>query len=295
MDVKKAVEGYLIEISASHAETTVKVYTSLLQRFSEYFQGDIADIHHQDLLKYLAWLRNEYKPVRPSGLTHPLSGAALDNHWKCLRSFFGWCGEVLEIPRPDKNMPRPKFENPIITPFSQDEIKRMLARSGKLRDRNQAIILTLLDTGVRISELCRIRIEDVDQVKGEILITPFSTGQKTKTRYVFLGNAARRAVWKYIASLDDPHHTDKLYPYQSNQIRRMLFDIGRRAGVSNVHPHRFRHTFAIEYLRNGGDIFTLQRLLGHSSLEMVKHYLAIADTDSQAAHKRASPVDRWRL
>lgn len=75
----------------------------------------------------------------------------------------------------------------------------------------------------------------------------------------------------------------------------MFAAIGRRAGVPHFHPHRLRHTFAIQYLRNGGNAYTLQAMLGHSSLEMVKHYLRLAQTDVDTAHKRASPVDNWRL
>ena len=65
--------------------------------------------------------------------------------------------------------------------------------------------------------------------------------------------------------------------------------------MNNVHPHRLRHTFAITYLRNGGDVYSLKYLLGHSSLKMVEHYLHLTGTDASNAHRKASPADNWRL
>jgi site-specific recombinase XerD len=70
--------------------------------------------------------------------------------------------------------------------------------------------------------------------------------------------------------------------------------IGDRAGVSNAHPHRLRHTFAVTFLRNGGNVKTLQELLGHESLEMVMLYVKLAEQDIDGAVKH-SPVDNWRI
>ena len=80
-----------------------------------------------------------------------------------------------------------------------------------------------------------------------------------------------------------------------NALRLIMARLGKKSGVKNCHPHRFRHTFAITYLRSGGDLFTLQSLLGHSTLDMVQHYARIAEIDVEQAHRRASPADNWRL
>ena len=79
------------------------------------------------------------------------------------------------------------------------------------------------------------------------------------------------------------------------KLAEMCAGIGKRAGVANVHLHRFRYTFAIQYLRNAGNAYTLQAMLGHSSLETVKIYLKLAQVNLDEAHRRASPVDNWRL
>jgi len=78
---------------------------------------------------------------------------------------------------------------------------------------------------------------------------------------------------------------------------RLIHTAGERAGVPGAHPHRYRHTptGVITFLRNGGNVFALQTILGHESLEMVKRYLKIAQTDLQKVHQDASPVMNWLL
>jgi integrase/recombinase XerD len=97
--------------------------------------------------------------------------------------------------------------------------------------------------------------------------------------------------------------TDERAPLFSAGLRRLTRDalrhligrLGDATDAQNAHPHRFHHTFAITYLRCGGDVFTLQRLLGHGSLDMVQYYAPLAQVDLEQAHRRASPVDNWRL
>jgi integrase/recombinase XerD len=92
-----------------------------------------------------------------------------------------------------------------------------------------------------------------------------------------------------IDELSDLHATNR------HVLRRLLKRIGDRVGVKNVHPRRLRHSFAPEYLRNGGKMLALQQLLGHSDIEMVKRYAQIAQSDCANVHRKASPADNWRL
>jgi integrase/recombinase XerD len=168
-------------------------------------------------------------------------------------------------------------------------------------DRDRAIILVLFDTGLRASELCAITIGDVNIDRSNIKVV----GKGSKERVVFFGRRTAKALWRYLVlQLASSKPDDTLFSVGNPDdfrsmsrcvLRTLLKRIGERAGVPNVYPHRFRHTFAINYLRNGGDLFTLQELLGHSNLEMVRRYARIAQIDCANAHQQASPVDNWRL
>jgi integrase/recombinase XerD len=130
-------------------------------------------------------------------------------------------------------------------------------------------------------------------------------GKGNKERIVFFGKRTGKALWKHLLPrLNTDQPQDYLFavdfPRDPRKMRRgvlmhLLKRIGERAGVLGVHPHRYRHTFAITYLRNGGDVLTLQALLGHADLKMVKRYAQVAASDCARVHQAASPVDNWRL
>ena len=291
MLIKKAIEGYLIDISTNYSTGTIRLYKLYLGKLNDFFPSKfVNDISESELKEYFIYLQKHYKPNRPNGDTTPLSPAALDNHWKCIRSFFGWCSRELKISRPDLNLKRPNFSKKIIQRFTKDEIKTLVLSTkytkeakSKSRDtfkmihpteiRDKLIILILLDTGIRISELCRLKVMDINLSTGEIVIHPYGTGKKTKGRTVFIGKITKKILWKHLTNDEiDTYHDKLIFNISPASIRSLLHRLGTKVKIHNVHPHRFRHTFAIQYLRNGGDLFTLQRLLGNSTLSMVNNY-----------------------
>ncbi|MGA2490692.1 MAG: tyrosine-type recombinase/integrase [Anaerolineales bacterium] len=312
MLISKCIEGYFFDKTTTYSKKTLDAYHFVFNNLIN-FLGDkeITEVTPDDLKRYINWLREDYKPVRPSGDTSPLAPASVDLNWKGVRSLFHWANDELGVPRPDLKMPRPSFKRPHVQAFSEDEIRRLLkaceytvdkAHNGSSHvyrqrrptaHRDKAFILTLLDTGLRLGEALRLTIGDVNYETGEIIVAPFGTGKKTRPRVVLLGATSRRAVWLYVARLQNSDPSDRLFPMSPVSTRMLLDRLGERAKVPNVHPHRFRHSFALWYLRNGGDIFTLQRLLGHGSLDMVNYYLDIERSDIATAHKRASAIDRW--
>jgi len=150
---------------------------------------------------------------------------------------------------------------------------------------------------LRASELCDLTIGDCEVERGRLHV---AHGKMDKERFVTVGNRTRRALWRYLVTRGDVRPADPLFltsrgtGLQRNSLSQMLQRIGDRAGVPHTHAHRFRHTFAITFLRNGGDLLTLQQLLGHESLAMVKNYVKLAGADIDRA-ARHSPADGWHL
>lgn len=164
--------------------------------------------------------------------------------------------------------------------------------------RDRAILLVLLDTGLRASELTALVYRDYDEKRGRLHVRH---GKGDKERVVFLGDTSRMALWRYLAMREKLTPQSPLFATRGETamdragLLHLVQRIGQRAGVEKAHPHRFRHTFAIWFLRNGGNPLELQRILGHEKLETVLVYVRLAEVDIERAAKAASPVDGWKL
>lgn len=321
--LSKAVTGFLqYKAAEGLSPNTLQSYERDLKLWQIY-AGDILveDISTKLIQAYLVWLRTDYKPRRITGNQQALASKTIHNFYISLCAFFTWACREFNLPNPIKAVPAPKFEQAPVEPFTKDEVELLLkacefsveVRPGDRRKyvmrraadkRDQALILTLLDTGLRASELSALKIGDIDLKSGKVNVKHGRLGgaKGGKGRTVYLGKAARRAIWRYLAQREDGEDSDAplflvMYdrPMNKNALRLIMARLGKKAGVKNCHPHRFRHTFALTYLRSGGDVFTLQSLLGHSTLDMVQHYARLAEIDIEQAHKRASPADNWRL
>jgi len=199
----------------------------------------------------------------------------------------------------------PKAPKKVVATFSDLQLGLVLSvidTSTAEGYRDQVIILTLLDTALRVSELVNIRLNDLWLEEGLIKVA----GKGGKERFVPIGKSIQRILWRYISKYRAEPATPNCgllfltadgRPMTKDRIDKKMSRYGEKAGIKGVRcsPHTLRHTAAVRFLRNGGDVFSLQRMLGHSSLEMTRHYCELADVDVKRAHLTASPVDNLML
>jgi len=204
---------------------------------------------------------------------------------------------VLDVD-PMASIPKVQVPRDQIQPFTADQVRALVAAARRQKRRparrDEALVLFLLDTGCRVSEAVEMSVGDLDLTGRRCVVR----GKGNKTRTLAFGPTTARALLMMLS--DDPRaEEDPLWMARGGEgltrygIALAIRRLGRAAGVvaSRCSPHTFRHTFAVTYLRNGGDVFTLKELLGHTDLEMVNRYLALAQADVEAQHRRYSPVE----
>ena len=300
----KALAGYELYFQSRHLSPyTWQDYNNTFCKFARFLRDDppIEDISSKQVEMFLA--------------IQEVSNKTILNYHTGLSALWTWAKkDGLVKVHILHNVTRPKPEKREIKPYSEADVRLMLSvleksssytRPGKRKSanslatasRNRSIILTLLDTGLRSSELCHLKIHQIDLRNRHIIVL----GKGSKERILPFCARTGRALWRYLATRSEDLADEYLFltrnqnPFDRCDLRKTLWRIGQRAGISGVNVHRFRHTFAITFLRNGGDPYSLQRLLGHSTMDMVKRYLSISQADLDKNHKLASPVDNWRL
>jgi len=218
--------------------------------------------------------------------------------FRACKTFLRWYATEYDAPDVAQVIARvkaPKLSQEALEPVALDVVRALLDVCGKdvtgLRDR--AIILTMLDTGLRVSELCALDVGDVSMTTGLVLVR---AGKGGKARATFLGAKSRRELTRYLRMRGDAPgplfvgiHGERL---TRRAVTSMLRRRAKRAGVKAPSPHSFRRAFALLSLRAGADLLSLQRLLGHADLTLLRRYVKQTVDDLQAIHAQTSPVDR---
>ena len=305
LNLETLIQGFRLSCQTEgKSPKTTEWYTTFLQRFLRFLQSnglpcDLDGITKDHIRAFIRFLQIEAKNPRSD---KPLSPVTVQGYVRTLKTFFSWATREAYInSNPTKMISVPKAPVKIVNTLELDQIHRltdMCQRTNGNSQRNQIIILMLLDSGLRVSELVNIEIEDVNLPEGHINIRH---AKGARERFVPIGSVVQKYLWKYINMHRRPM-TDRIMrlflsetglPLTRSGIQQMLRRYGKQAGINGVRcsPHTFRHTFAKNYLLNGGDIFSLQKILGHSSLASVRMYLNLVAADVKKQHRRFSPVD----
>ncbi len=307
LPLTQLVQSYdLFNRATGKSPTTVAWYNDRLGTFLRYLGQDsrLADLTVDAARGYIVFLqnRNDRFAANPY-IIHKegkLSSAYINGCVRSLRAFANWLfaegytdGNRLQPVKP------PKVQKKVMQVLSDEEVQELLGcfdRRDMFGIRNHAMVYTLLDTGLRASELANLKLPDLHLKERFVKVL----GKGNKERLVPFGTGAQAALakWRDEARPQFGDGSDGLFlDSGGNQIsvvalQEVIQRAARRARISRATCHLLRHTFATNYLvREVGDPLRLQQILGHTTLDMVRHYVAMASVQQSLIDRRASPMD----
>lgn len=259
------------------SERTLSYYKTTVEKLLDRITDPIRKVTTDDIREYLA----SYQGLNDCSKT------TIDNIRRNISSFFTWLEEEdYIIKSPMRRIHKIKTTKTVKEIISDEEIEKMRDKCKNLRDL--AIIDLLYSTGIRIGELVRLNIDDIDFEERECIVF----GKGDKERRVYFDAKTKIHLMDYINSRSD---TDPALfvtldaPYDRLQISGVeirLRRLGRELGINKVHPHKFRRTMATRAIDKGMPIEQVQKLLGHSQIDTTMHYAIVNQTNVKVAHRK---------
>lgn len=311
--VAQSVQDYLISCEIKGLSPgTVDKYRIHLTTFAAFLRErfqleDIARVTKSHIFAYIKHLQDERVKfggkLQRSDATKGLSVVTINDQLRSLKAFFNYVAAETEgFRNPMQGVKKLKTPKKIVGTFDRDSILRLLSQPNRKSFagfRDYVMIWLTFDSGCRLSELVGIKIGNVDLANGRIKVL----GKGNKERFVPIGMVTKRLLIKYMqrrqalqASSGEDHLfvTQEGLPLKKRSFEAAMKRYGQKAGITHlrVSPHTLRHSFAKEFLLNGGDVFSLQAILGHTSLDMSRVYVNLANTEVQLQHRRHSPGDK---
>lgn len=286
--LRLALDGFLVSREAMRASpATLGWYGRMLKPFLAFLEGrgitTPEAISPSHIRAFLVALQRR-----------GLKDTTVHCHARAVKTFLGFLHDEGIIPDdPMRKVKMPRLDKRILPALSPDDVKRILNVCETPRDA--AVVLCLLDTGLRASEFCALDVADVDLKTGAVQVR---RGKGGKGRVAFLGAKARKALLKYLMTRGEVKPDEPLWLSENtgarlthHGLRLLLRRLGQRAGVEHCNPHTFRRTFALWSLRAGMNVYALQQIMGHSDLSILRRYLALVEQDLAEAHRKHGAVD----
>jgi integrase/recombinase XerD len=314
--IADAIDAYLQDHEGgNHSHKTLEWHATALGLLRRYLEEEraitlIEDVNAPAISTWFAYLRSV-----PGQRGKPRCERTIQTYARSVRAFFRWLLRREMLTRnPFDQVAFPKVGRPLIQTIEPEEFERLLqacapqGESGWLVERavarNRAIFWLFYDTGIRVSELCGLRVGDFDRKHGLLTVT----GKGSKQRRIAVGNTCQRHLLHYLdrhrpdekelaewgsAGEDHLFLSETRTPLTKNGVEMLFKRVRERAGIiyKRISPHILRHTFAIRYLVLGNDPFSLQELLGHEDMATVRLYMHMNDTTIQAQKRKYSPGD----
>ncbi|OAA84709.1 tyrosine-type recombinase/integrase [Clostridium ljungdahlii] len=302
MLLKDVLKEYIFDCEIRKmSNRTIKSYRNNNQRFFNYIEGqyqivELEEVTHLHIKSYFKFLIDK-------GLTEVYVNSIL----KCLRAFFVYCVKEEYINKsPCLKVSWQREPKTLINTFTDTEVVNMINAynfSNYLNARNKTILAFLVDTGARNYETCSIKIKDIDETYITI------HGKGNKDRHVGVSPQLKKFMIKY-ERIKGFYFKDKIVrhdnyflsysgnPLTVEALERVVRLAGERAGVREeirCSPHTFRHYFAQTQLKNGLDVYSLSRVLGHENIMITKRYLqSLDDKDIVEMSIKTSPLMNFK-
>lgn len=281
---------YMLKVERQFSNHTLKSYYDDIHQFNDFLQQEHLDLNsfeYKDARNFLSFLYS--KNLKRTTVSRKIS---------TLRSFYEyWMTRDESVVNPFVQLVHPKKEQYLPHFFYEEEMEALFktvssdAKKG-LRDR---IILELLyATGIRVSELVNIREQDLDMSSPGVKVL----GKGNKERFIPFGEFCKQSIEAYLSQFKPKLNSDHNFllvnmkgaPITERGVRFVLNDVVKRtAGVTDIHPHKLRHTFATHMLNEGADLRTVQSLLGHVNLSTTGRYTHVSNEQLRKVYLNAHP------
>ncbi|MDK7299877.1 MULTISPECIES: tyrosine recombinase XerC [Staphylococcus] len=280
----------ILKVERNFSDHTLKAYHDDLAQFNQFLEQELLNLRtfeYKDARNYLSYL-----------YSNNLKRTTVSRKISTLRTFYEfWMTQDTSVNNPFIQLVHPKKEQYLPQFFYEEEMEALfntVSNDAKKGLRDRVVIELLYATGIRVSELVNIKVMDLDMNLPGVKVL----GKGNKERFVPFGEFCRQSIEQYLEKFKPLKGKSHPYlivnmkgdPITERGIRYLLNDVVKRtAGVTEIHPHKLRHTFATHLLNQGADLRTVQSLLGHVNLSTTGKYTHVSNQQLRKVYLNAHP------